>query len=154
DAPHRDRQHHRLEPPALASGALDPGHHTGDLLLDPLAARLPEAALQVLHNALELAVIFTAAELVGAVQLQLLAVGAVEQGVPRLAGKIPQGGVQGEAVPLAQGDVVHLAHRALGVVPAAGLDGPLPDGQAAVGDDAVLVHLHEDAQAGAFFTGT
>ena len=153
DAPHRHRQHHRLEPLAFAGGAFHPRHHPGDLLFHPLAAGLAEAALEVFDNALELAVILAAAELVGPVQLQLFAVGAVEQGVARLGGKVPQRGVEGEAVPLAQRDVVHLADRALGVVPPAGLDGPLPDGQAAVGDDAVLIHLHEDAQAGALVAG-
>ena len=86
--------------------------------------------------------------------LDLFAVGAVEQGVHRLGAHLLDGRIQRKTVFFAKAKIIHLAHRALGVIPAAGLDGTLPDGKAAVGQDAILVHPHKGAKAGAFFAGT
>ena len=85
--------------------------------------------------------------------LDLFAVGAVEQSVHRFGAHLLDGRIQRKAVFFAKTKVVHLAHRALGVIPAAGLDGTFPDGKAAVGQDAILVHPHKGAKAGAFFAG-
>ena len=86
--------------------------------------------------------------------LDFFAVGAVEQGVHRLGAHLLDGRIQRKAVFFTKTKIIHLAHRALGVVPAAGLDGTLPDGKAAVGQNAVLVHPHKGAKTGAFFAGT
>ena len=138
----------------MAVRALHAGHEAANFFLHPLAVGLPEAALQVLHDALKRIIVDTAAELVGSVHLDLFAVGAVEQGVHRLGAHILDGRVQRKAVFFTQTKVVHFADRALGVVPAAGLDGPLPDGQVLIGQDALLVHPHERTKARALLTGT
>ena len=138
----------------MAVRTLHAGHKAADFLLHPLAARLAEAALQIFHDALEGVVVHPAAELVGAVHLDLFTVGAVEQGIHRLGAHLLDGRIQRKTVFFAKAEVVHLAHRAFGVVPAAGLDGTLPDGKAAVGQDAILIHPHKGAKAGAFFAGT
>ena len=137
----------------MAVRAFHAGHKAADFFLHPLAARLAEAALQIFHNAFKGVVVHPAAELVGAVHLDLFAVGAVEQGVHRLGAHLLDGRIQRKAVFFTKAKIIHLAHRALGVIPAAGLDGTLPDGKAAVGQDAFLVHPHKGAKAGAFFAG-
>ena len=71
-----------------------------------------------------------------------------------LLAEILDGGIERKAVPLAQCVVGHLGDRALGIIPAAGLDGALTDGLALVGNDAGRVHLHKGAEAGAFLAGT
>ena len=146
-------KHHRLQALPVAVRALHARHKAADFLLHPLAARLAEAALQIFHDALKGVVVHPTAKLVGAVHLDLFAVGAVEQGVHRLGAHLLDGRVQRKAVFFAKAEVIHLAHRAFSVVPAAGLDGTLPDGKAAVGQDAILVHPHKGAKAGAFFAG-
>ena len=147
-------KHHRLQALTVAVRAFHAGHKAADFFLHPLAAGLAEAALQIFHNALKGVVVHPAAELVGAVHLDLFAVGAVEQGVHRLGAHLLDGRIQRKTVFFAKAKIIHLAHRALGVIPAAGLDGTLPDGKAAVGQDAILVHPHKGAKAGAFFAGT
>ena len=146
-------KHHRLQALSVAVRTLHAGHKAADFFLHPLAARLAEAALQIFHNALKGVVVHPAAELVGAVHLDLFAVGAVEQGVHRLGAHLLDGRIQRKAVFFTKAKIIHLAHRAFSVVPAAGLDGTLPDGKAAVGQDAILVHPHKGAKAGAFFAG-
>ena len=86
--------------------------------------------------------------------LDLFAVGAVEQGVDGFSAHILDRRIQREAVLFAQTQIVHLRHRAFGVVPATGLDGPFPDGKIPVGQDALLVHPHKGTEAGALFAGT
>ena len=152
--PDSHSKHHRLQALTVTVRALHAGHKAADFLLHPLAARLAEAALQIFHDALEGVVVHSAAELVGAVHLDLFTVGAVEQGIHRLGAHLLDGRIQRKAVFFAKTKVVHLAHRTFGVVPAAGLDGTLPDGKAAVGQDALLIHPHKGAKAGAFFAGT
>ena len=147
-------QHHRLQAAAMAVRALDAGHEAADLFLHPLAVRLAEAALQIFDDALKGVVVDAAAELVGAVHLDLFAVGAVQKGVDGLRAHLIDGRIQRETVLFAQAKIVHLADGAFGVIPAAGLDGSLPDGQAPVGQDALLIHPHERAQTGALFAGT
>ena len=85
--------------------------------------------------------------------LDALAAGAVKQGIQRLGAQVFDGGIQCKAIMLCKALIVHLAHRALGVVPAAGLDGALPDGELLVGDDELRVHPHEGAEAGAPLAG-
>ena len=147
-------KHHRFQALTVAVRALHAGHKAADLFLHPLAAGLAEAALQIFHDALEGVVVHPTAELVGAVHLDFFTVGAVEQGVHRLGAHLLDGRIQRKAVFFTKAKIIHLAHRALGVIPAAGLDGTLPDGKAAVGQDAVLVHPHKGTKAGAFFAGT
>ena len=146
-------KHHRLQALTVAVRALHAGHKAADLFLHPLAVGLAEAALQIFHDALKGVVVHPAAELVGAVHLDLFAVGTVEQGVHRLGAHLLDGRIQRKAVFFTKAKVVHLAHRAFSVVPAAGLDGTLPDGKAAVGQDAILIYPHKGAKAGAFFAG-
>ena len=138
----------------MAVRALHAGHKAADLFLHPLAVGLAEAALQIFHDALKGVVVHPTAELVGAMHLDLFAVGAVEQGVHRLGAHLLDGRIQREAIFFTKAKIIHLAHRAFSVVPAAGLDGTLPDGKAAVGQDAILIHPHKGAKAGAFFAGT
>ena len=75
-------QHHRLQAAAMAVRALDAGHEAADLFFHPLAVGLAEAALQVLDDALKAVIVDAAAELVGAVHLDLFAVGAVSSVKP------------------------------------------------------------------------
>ena len=86
--------------------------------------------------------------------LDLFAVGAVEQGVDGFSAHILDRRIQRKAILFAQTQIVHLRHRAFGVVPAAGLDGPFPDGKIPVGQDALFVHPHKGTEAGALFAGT
>ena len=148
------RQHDGLEALAVAVRALHTGHEAADLLFHPLAVGLPEAAFQVLHDALKRIIVDAAAKLIGAVHFDFFAVGAVEQGVDRLGAHLLDGRVQRETVLFAKAQIIHLSHRALGIVPAAGLDGPLPDGEIAVGQDAFLIHPHESAQTCTLLAGT
>ena len=131
--PDRYGQHHRFQASAVAARALHTGHEAADFFLHPLAVGLAEAALQILHDALKRIIVDTAAELVGAVHLDLFAVGAVEQGVHRLGAHLLDGRIQRKAVFFTKAKIIHLAHRALGVIPAAGLDGTLPDGRLRLG---------------------
>ena len=53
DAAHRHRQHFGPQAVAVAVGAGDRGHESGDIIPHPFAAGLLKAPLQVIHNALK-----------------------------------------------------------------------------------------------------
>ena len=147
-------QHHRFQALTMAVGTLDARHEAADFLLHPLAVRLAEAALEVLDDALKGIIIDAAAELIRAVHLDSFFVGAVEQGVDSLGAHFFDGRIQRKAVFFAQSQIIHLGYRAFGVVPAAGLDSPLPNREVPVGQDALFVHPHEGAEAGTLLAGT
>ena len=121
------------------AGAL--AHAVLQVLLAGVGLGLGVAALQVVADALKGLVEDALAPGLVVVELQLLALGAVEDDVPGLGGEVLPGGVQGETVLLGQGLEVHPgdAVRADGV-PAHGLDGPAQDGLGLVRDDPVRVH--------------
>ena len=152
--PNGHSQHYRLQTLAVTVRTLHAGHETADLLLHPLAVGLAEAALQILHDALEGIIIHSAAELVGAVHLNFFAIGAVQQSIDGLSTHLFDGRIQREAVLFPKAQIIHFGHRPFSIVPAAGLDGSLPDGKIPVGQDALLVHPHKGAKAGAFFAGS
>ena len=154
DAAHRDSKAGRLQAAAVTGRTNLAGHDEGDFFLDPFAACLAEAALKVGDDALKLVVVGAGAEHALALHLDALLTGAVQQGMQGLLAEILDGGVERKAIPLAQCVVGHLGDRALGIIPAAGLDGALTDGLAFVGNDAGGVHLHKGAEAGAFLAGT
>ncbi len=152
-ATHRHRQAGGVQAQAVAVGAFHPPHREGNLLAHPLAVALTEAAFQVRNHPFKVGVVAAGAKFVLPHHLQLFALGAIENGLHRLGAHLFDGGVQREAVFLAKAQVVHLAHRALGIVPAAGLDGLFPDGEALIRNNQVGVHPHEGTKAGAGFTG-
>ena len=59
-----------------------------------------------------------------------------------------------KAIALAQRLIGHFGDGALGVIPAAGLDGTFPDGLALVGDDTRRVDFHEGAETRTLLAGT
>src|SRR5699024_8775320 len=69
DAADRDGKARGFQAAAAAGRAFLAGHHKRDLLLDPIAAGLAEAALKVGHNTLELILIGAGAEHVLALHL-------------------------------------------------------------------------------------
>ena len=149
-APHGDRQGLPLQPPALAGGAGALAHALLHLPAAGVGLGLPVAALDVVAHALEALVEHPLAPGLVVVQLQLLSAGAVEDDPADLLRQLPPGGGELEVVLLGQGVEVHPGDAVPpDVVPAAGLDGPLQDGQLPVGDDAVRVRLQLAAQAGA-----
>ena len=91
----------------MAGGTLLAGHDKGDFLLDPLAARLAEAAFQVRNDALKLVVVGARAEHTLALHLNTFISGTIQQGVQGLLAELLDGCVQREAVVLAQGLVGH-----------------------------------------------
>ena len=137
----------------MAGRAFFARHHKGDFLLDPLAAGLTEAALKVGHNALKAVQVGAGAEHGFALHLDLFVAGAVQDCVQRLLAQLLDRGVERETEPLAKRLIIHLADRAFGIIPAAGLDCAFADRLAPIRQDAGRVHLHESAKAGAGFTG-
>ena len=138
----------------MAGGAFLAGHDKGDFLLDPLAARLAEAALQIRDDAFELVKVGAGAKHALALHLNTLVTRAVQQGVQGLLAEVLNGGIECKAVALAQRLIGHFGDGALGVIPAAGLDGAFPDGLALVGDDTRRVYLHEGAETRTLLAGT
>ena len=154
DAPHRDSQ---CLLPQAASAAVGTGPVAHALLQIPpgrVRLGLLIAPLQIVADALKglhegaLAVL----PLIG--ELELLPLRAVEDDVHHLGGQILHRGGEFEFVLLGQGVKVHPGDAVpLDVVPAAGRDGPLQDGEVLVGDDEVGVHLPLRAQARTGGTG-
>ena len=138
----------------MAVRALHAGHEAADFFLHPLAVGLAEAALKVLHDALEGIIVHTAAELIRAVHLNFFAIGSVQQRIDSFGAHLFDGRIQRKAVLFAKAKVIHFGYRPLGIVPAAGLDGTLTDGKVPVGQDAFLVHPHKGAKAGTLFAGS
>ena len=116
--------------------------------------RLAVAALEVGDDALEGGVEGAAAILALVFEVYLLAVGAVEQLIDDIVGKLAHGRIQRKAVLVGQPLQIHLRHGIrLGAVPAGDLNGSLRQRLAAVGDDHVGVHLQKHAEAGTGGTG-
>ena len=138
----------------MAGGAFLAGHDKGNFLLDPLAARLAETALQIRDDAFELVKVGAGAKHALALHLNTLVTRAVQQGVQGLLAEVLNGGIECKAVALAQRLIGHFRDGALGVIPAAGLDGTFPDGLALVGDDTRRVDLHEGAETCTLLAGT
>ena len=116
--------------------------------------RLAVAALEVGDDALEGGVEGAAAILALVFEVYLLTVGAVEQLIDDIVGKLAHGRIQRKAVLVGQPLQIHLRHGIrLGAVPAGDLNGSLRQRLAAVGDDHIGVHLQKHAEAGAGGTG-
>lgn len=75
----------------MAGGAFLAGHDKGDFLLDPLAARLAEAALQIRDDAFELVKVGAGAKHALALHLNTLVTRAVQQGVQGLLAEVLNG---------------------------------------------------------------
>ena len=141
------RQIFRLQPLPVAVGAGHGAHDLGDLVPDVAGLGLPEPPLQVVDDALKFGVVAAGAVLLFPDHVDALPLGAVEEGVQLLFGQVLHRGVQGKAVMLCQRLVIHLGDgAAFPDVPAAGLDGALPDGEVLIGNHHVGVHLHERPQ--------
>ena len=153
DAAHRHGQTGGFEPLTVAVGAFHAIHHGGDLFLHPLTVGFPEAPFQIGDNSLKFIEIPPAAELVFPVHFDPFPIGAVQKGVNGLLAHLADGGIQCKAVSLAKPQIVHFGDRPLRIIPAASLDGSLPDGELFVGHDQVRVHLHKGTQASAGLTG-
>ena len=145
---HGDGQGLLAQPPALAGGAGALAHHLLQLFLAGVGLGLLEAALNIVADALKGLVQRALAPGLVIVQLQLFPLGAVEDDVFHLCGKLLPGGVQGEMVFLGQSVEVHPGD-AVGadIPPAAGLDGPFQNGFALIRNHQGRVHLHLAAKA-------
>ena len=145
---HSHRQGLLFQPLALAVRAGALGHRLLQLPLAGVGLCLLIPALHVVADALKGLVQHALAPGLVVVELQLLPAGAVEDDAAHLLRQRLPGVCQGEVIFLRQGVEVHPGDAVPpDVVPAAGLDGPLQDGQGLVRYDQVRVRLQLAAQA-------
>src|SRR5699024_9773204 len=105
------------------------------------------AAFQVVDNSLKGLVQNSLAPGLVVVNGELFALGAVQNDVEHFGGELFNGVGEVEVVFGGQGLKVHPGNAVrLDVVPSGGGDGPLQNGQTAVGDDEVRVHLQLSPQ--------
>ena len=108
DATHRHGKAGGFQTLAMAVGAFFAGHHQRDLLLDPLAAGLPEPAFQIGNDTLKLVVIGAGTKDALPLHFDTLLTGAVQQRFEGLFAQFSDGRIQCKAEPLAKGFVGHL----------------------------------------------
>ena len=146
--PHRHRQGLLPQAAALAGGAGAVGHGLLQFPLGGVALGLQIPPLQIVADALKGLIQHALAPGLVIFQLQLLVSGAVEDDVPHLLRQLLPGRGQREVIFLGQGIEVHPGDAvAADIVPAAGLDGPLQNGQILVRDHQIRVHFLLEAQA-------
>ena len=133
--------------------AVHRSHLQSYFLFHPFTAGFPEAALQIVHNALEIRGDIAVHTVAFALYPQLFALCAVEDYIKSLLRQILYRNVKGKAVFLRQSIVIVLRYAALVIVPSAGVNRPLTNGQVFVRNDKVRIHPHKNTEAGAFFTG-
>ena len=153
--PHGHRQGLLLQPLSLTGGTGALGHQLLQLPLAGIGLGLLVAALHVVADALKGLIQHALAPGLVVVELQLLPAGAVEDGAPHVLRQGLPGVGEGEVVFLRQGVEVHPGDAVPpDVVPAAGLDGPLQDGEGLVRHDQFRIHLQLAAQTRTGGTGT
>ena len=143
----------RRSPPQTGQG--DSDMHSSSSLAHPVGLCLAIAAADVVQDALEglLQRALAGAALVD--KLELLAAGAVEDGVHGLLGQVGQRVRELKVVFLPQRVEVHPGDGVvLDVAPAAGLNAALQNGETGVGDDHGGVGLQLGAQTGTGGAGT
>ena len=153
--PHGHRQGLLLQPLSLTGGTGALGHQLLQLPLAGIGLGLLVAALHVVADALKGLIQHALAPGLVVVELQLLPAGAVEDDAPHVLRQGLPGVGEGEVVFLRQGVEVHPGDAVPpDVVPAAGLDGPLQDGEGLVRHDQFRIHLQLAAQTRTGGTGT
>ena len=151
---HCDRKNLFFETMAVTVRAENLTHAVLNLGTHVIAVRLVIAAFQIVDDALEWLAHRAARKALDR-QFQRFSLGTVQQRVQRIFGEVAQRSIHGEPKALAQCIIVHVRNRArFGVRPARCPDGTLGNGQLAVGNDAVGVNLHLDAQTGTGRAGT
>src|SRR5699024_11004942 len=138
DAAHRHRQRLGAQPLSVAVGTGGLAHALLNLPLHGIRLGLLIAAFQVVDDALKGLVQNSLAPRLVVVNGELFSLGAVQNDIQYLGGKLFNGVGEVEVVFGGQGLKVHPGNAVrLDVVPSGGGDGPLQNGQTAVGDDEV-----------------
>ena len=152
---HRHRQQLLPQPPAVAGGTGTLGHQLLQIPFAAVAVGLPIAALQVVQDPLKGLVQGALAPRLVVVEGQLFPLGAVEDDVHDLRRELFHRRVQPEVKLLGQGVKVHPADAVpTDVVPPAGADGAVQNGQLLVGNDNIRIYLHLMPQPSTGGTGS
>ena len=147
----RHGQRRLLQTSAVAGGAVHLGHALLDIGAHGGALRLLVAALEVIDDALELALDDAVALVALVAQLKRLALRAVEDGVHGLLRQVPERIGQLEMIALGQRLEIHAGDRVpADVVPAGGDDAAVHDREIGVGHDELRIDqkLHAEPRTG------
>ena len=138
----------------MAVRTVNGAHLEGNFLLHPFAVGFPEAAFHIVDNSLELAFKIAVHAVAFALDFNFSAFASVKKNINCLFGQILHRNVEGEIIFLRKSFIIICGDSAFVIIPAGSVNSAFTDGKILVRKDKIRIHLHENTETGAFFTGT